>query len=125
MTDDRDLAYRICGVTAGLIALVAAAAWSLGGQAEAAGALAGGALTIGNFLWLRWTAGLALRRAPGGGGTMRALWVGASGARFGVLALALGLAAVQGSFGLVGLLVALTALPCTVVAEGLRAARAA
>ena len=125
MTDDRDLAYRICGVTAGLIALVAAAAWSLGGQAEAAGALAGGALTIGNFLWLRWTAGLALRQAPGGGGIMRALWVGASGARFGVLALALGLAAVQGSFGLVGLLVALTALPCTVVAEGLRAARAA
>ncbi len=125
VTDDRDLAYRICGVTAGLVALAAAAAWSLGGPAEAAGALAGGALTIGNFLWLRWTAGLALRRAPGGGGIMRALWIGASGARFGVLALALGFAAVQGSLGLVGLLVALTALPCSVVAEGLRAARAA
>ena len=123
VTDDRDLAYRICGLTAGLVALVAAAAWSLGGPAEAAGALVGGAITIGNFLWLRWTAGLALRKAPVGGGIMRALWVGASGARFGLVALALGLVAVQGSLGLVGLLVALTALPCTVVAEGLRAAR--
>jgi hypothetical protein len=51
--------------------------------------------------------------------------VGASGVRFGVVALALGLVAVQGWLGLVGLLVALTALPCTLVAEGLRAARAA
>jgi hypothetical protein len=48
-----------------------------------------------------------------------------SGARFGVVALALGLAAVQGWLGLSGLVVSLVALPSTVVAAGLRAARAA
>lgn len=119
---DRELAYRICGVTAALVAVLAAGAWALGGPPQAAGALAGGAITIGNFLWLRWTAGLAVRRAVDGG-IMRALWVGGSAARFGVVALALALAAVHGGLGLVGLLVALTALPVTVVAEGLRAAR--
>ena len=120
---DRNLALRICGVTAALVALIAVAAWSLSGPAQAAGAVVGGAITIGNFLWLRWTAGLALRRRLVGGAIMRALWIGASGARLGVVALALGVVAVQGWLGLVGLLVALTALPCTVVAEGLRAAR--
>jgi hypothetical protein len=123
VTEDRELAYRVCGLTAALVALIALAGWSLGGPAEAAGALVGGVITIGNFLWLRWSAGVALRRGPGGGPLRRALWVAASGARFAAVALALGLAAVQGWLGLVGLLVALTALPCTVVAEGLRAAR--
>ena len=119
------LAYRICGGTAALVAALAGAGWSLGGPAEAAGALVGGAVTIGNFLWLRWSAALALRPGPAGPPLRRAVWMAASGARFAVVALALGLAAVQGWLGLVGLLVALTALPCTVVAEGLRAARGA
>ncbi len=123
MSEDRDLAYRITWLTAGLVGLIAGAAWSLSGPAQAAGAVVGGAITIANFLWLRWTADLALRRGPTGGAIMRALWVGASGVRFGVVALALGLAAVQGRLGLVGLLVALTALPCTVIVAGLRAAR--
>jgi ATP synthase I chain len=125
VSDDRDLAHRIAWLTAGLVGLVAAAAWSLAGPAQATGAVVGGAITIANFLWLRWTAGLALRSGPADGALRRALWVGASGVRFGVVALALGLVAVQGWLGLVGLLVALTALPCTLVAEGLRAARAA
>ena len=43
MTDDRELAYRICGLTAGLVALIALAGWSLAGAAQAAGALVGGA----------------------------------------------------------------------------------
>lgn len=127
MTDDRELAYRICGLTAGLVALIALAGWSLAGAAQAAGALVGGAITIGNFLWLRWTTGLALRRhtAPSASTLRRVLWVGASGARFGVIALTLGIVTVQGWLGLGGLLAALTALPVTVVAEGLRTARAA
>jgi hypothetical protein len=125
VSEDRVLAYRICGGTAALVAALAGAGWSLGGPAEAAGAVVGGAVTIGNFLWLRWSAGLALRPGPAGHSLRRALWVAASGARFAVVAVALGLAAVQGWLGLVGLLVALTALPCTVVAEGLRAARGA
>ncbi len=118
-----NLAYRVCGLTAALVAVIAVAAWSLSGPAQATGAVVGGAITIGNFLWLRWTAGLALRRGPVGGALQRALWVGASGARLGVVALVLGVVAAPGWLGLVGLLVALTALPCTVVAEGLRAAR--
>jgi len=125
VTEARDLAYRIAWLTAGLVLLIAGAAWLLAGPGQAAGAVAGGVLTIANFLWLRWTADLALRPGPAGGGLRRALWVGASGARFGVVALALGLMAVQGWLGLVGLLTALTALPCTLVAEGLRAARVA
>jgi hypothetical protein len=123
VSEDRELAYRVAWLTAGLVGLVAAAAWLLSGPAQAAGAVVGGAVTIANFLWLRWTAGVALRRAPAGL-PMRALWVAASGVRFGVVALLLGLAAALGRLGLVGLLVALTALPCTVVAAGLWAARA-
>lgn len=125
MSEDRELARRVSALTAGLVALIALAAWPLAGAAEAAGALIGGAITIANFLWLRWTAGLALRGGPVAPrpALRRALWVGGAGARFGVVALALGAAAVQGWVGLVGLLVSLVALPVTVVAEGLRAAR--
>lgn len=117
---DRELAYRVCAGTAGLVALVAGASWGLAGADQAAGALFGGAVTIGNFLWLRWTAGLALRGLAGGGPFRRALWVVGSGARFGAVGLVLGLAAVGGRLGLVGLLLSLTALPAVVVAEGLR-----
>jgi ATP synthase I chain len=124
MTDDRELIYRICAGTAALVGCVAVAGWVLGGAGQAAGALVGGGIAIANFLWLRWTAGLALRRPDAAGPLRRALWVGASGARFGVVTVALGLAAAQGTLGLVGLLVALTTLPVTLVAEGLRAARA-
>ena len=126
MSDDRDLARRVAALTAGLVALIALAGWALAGADQAAGALIGGAITIANFLWLRWTAGRALLRglAPAGAPWRRLLWLGASGARFGVVALALGLAAAQGWLGLAGLLVSLTALPVTVMAEGLRATRA-
>ncbi len=125
MTGDRELVRRVCALTAGLVGALAAVAWAADGAAQAAGALVGGAISVGNFLWLRWTAGLALRRPVAAGPLRRALWVGASAARFGVLALALGLAAGAGGLGLVGLLLALIALPVTLVAEGLRAARAA
>lgn len=125
MSEDREFAHRICAMAAGVVALVAVASWSFAGAAQAAGALAGGAITIGNFLWLRWMAGLALRRgpAPSLGTLRRALWLGASGARFGVIALAFGVVTAQGWLGLAGLLVGLTALPLGVVVEGLRMAR--
>lgn len=124
-TDHRHLARRVSALTAGLVAAIAAAGLTVGGAAEAAGALTGGAITIANFLWLHWTAGVAVRRggAPAGGALRLALWLGASGARFGVVALALGVATTQGGLGLTGLLVSLLALPVTVVAEGLRTAR--
>ncbi|MBI2467429.1 MAG: hypothetical protein HYV62_06385 [Candidatus Rokubacteria bacterium] len=105
--------------------MIALAAWAVAGPAEAAGALVGGAVTLGNFLGLRWASGLVLRgRAPAG--RLRAvLWLGVTGGRFGVVALALGWAAVQGWVGFGGLLAALLALPVSLVAEGLRVARAA
>jgi hypothetical protein len=124
MTDDRELIYRICAVTAALAGGVAVAGWALGGAGQAAGAVVGGGVAIGNFLWLRWTAGLALRAPVPAGPLRRALWIAASGTRFGVVALALGLAAVSGWISLAGLVVALVAHPAALVAEGLRAARA-
>jgi hypothetical protein len=125
MTDDRELIYRICVMTAALAGGVAVAGWALGGAGQAAGAIVGGGVTIGNFLWLRWTAGLALRAPAPAGSLQRVLWVGASGIRFGAVALALGVAAVQEWVSLGGLLVALVAHPAALVAEGLRAARVA
>jgi hypothetical protein len=81
-------------------------------------------VAIGNFLWLRWTAGRALRGgAAGHGPWRRALWLGASAARFGVLALTLGAVVLWGGVGLAGLVIALAALPITVVAAGLRESR--
>src|SRR5262245_29326460 len=123
MTDDRESLYRICAVTAALAGGVAVAGWALGGAGQAAGAVVGGGVAIGNFLWLRWTAGLALGRPAPVGPLRRALWVGASGVRFGAVTLALGLAVVSGWVSLGGLVVALVAHPAALVAEGLRAAR--
>jgi hypothetical protein len=122
MTEDRELARRVCALTAAGVAVVAAGGWVVGGASQAAGAVVGGAITVGNFLWLRWTADLALRHPATAAPLRRALWMAASAARFGVVAVALGLAAGTGGLGLVGLLIALTALPITLVAEGLRAA---
>ncbi len=121
MNDDRELARLVAIVTGALVGAIALAGWSFGGIAEAAGALVGGAVTIADFLWLRWTAGLALRRTAAGGPLRRALWVGGSAARFGAVGLALGLAAASGRLGLIGLLVSLAALPVVVVTAGLRA----
>jgi hypothetical protein len=126
MTEDRALARRVSGATAGLVAVIAAAGLTLGGAEQALGALVGGLVTIANFLGLRWTAAAALGHArPASGHALRrALWIAASGARFGGLALLVGLAAAQGWLGLAGLLAALPALPAMVVVEGLRGARA-
>lgn len=125
MSEDRELIRRVSGHTAGLVGLVAGAAWLLGGADEALGALAGGCIAIADFAWLAWSAGVALGgAAPTRRRRLRTtLWVAASCARFGVVGLAIGLAAAQGWVGLAGFLAALTALPVTAVAEGLRAAR--
>ncbi|MGH7263312.1 MAG: hypothetical protein ACREMB_00460 [Candidatus Rokuibacteriota bacterium] len=126
MTEDRALARRVSGATAGLVALIAVTGFTLGGAEQALGALVGGLVTIANFLWLRWTAAATLGRGRpvSGQALRRALWIAASGARFGALALVVGLGAAQGWLGLTGLLAALPALPAMVVVEGLRVARA-
>jgi hypothetical protein len=126
VSDSGLLARRVAGLTAGLVLLIAVAAGALAGPVQAAGALAGGAVTIGNFLWLHWTAARALRPgAEAGSAGRRIAWAAASAARYGVVALALGLSAAQGWLGLPGLLLALLVLPVTVVTEGLRSARTA
>lgn len=122
---DGELARRVSGLAGGLVALVALGAWAVAGPAEAAGALMGGALTIANFLGLRWAVAVTVH--PGGPGRRlrTALWLGATAGRFGAVAVALGWAAVHGGVGLGGLLAALLALPVSLVAEGLRASRLA
>lgn len=121
---DRDLARRVTALAAGLASLIALGAWAAASPAEAAGALVGGALTITNFLALRWAAAAAVRPGGVGGRVRTTLWLVAAGGRFGAVGLALGWAAAQGWIGLGGLLTALLALPVSLVAEGLRAARA-
>jgi hypothetical protein len=126
VTDTGVLARRVAVLTAGLVVAIAAATGAVAGPAQAAGALAGGAVTIGNFLWLHWTAARALR--PGsvaGHAGRRVAWAAASAARYGVVALGLGILAAQGWLGLPGLLISLLALPAMLVAEGLRSARVA
>jgi hypothetical protein len=120
------LTGRIVGVTAGLVGAGALAGGVWLGADQALGVLAGGTITIANFLWLHWTATRALRPASGirGGGVRQALWLGASTVRFGVVAVALGLVAGQGWVGLAGLVVSLATLPLIAVVEGLRMARA-
>lgn len=119
------LARRVSALTAALVALIAAGSWFVLGAQEALGALVGGVVTVGNFLWLRWTASRALRGAAvrPERAWHRAFWLGASGARFGVVALTLGAVVTLGWVGLAGLLVSLTALPITVVAAGLAESR--
>jgi hypothetical protein len=80
VSSERELARRVAGLTAGLVALVALVSWVLGGPGQAAGVVAGGAISIANFLWLSWTAGRALRPAPAAGASARRLlWLGAVG----------------------------------------------
>jgi len=119
------LVRRVCGLTALLVAVIAMGSWIVSGPREALGAVVGGVITVVNFVWLRWTASRALQAAATRAGTpwRRALWLGANGARFGVVALTLGGAVTLGWVGLVGLVVSLTALPVMVVAAGLRDSR--
>jgi hypothetical protein len=117
------LTRRVCGLTAALIGIVAVGSWLASGAQEAVGAVVGGAVTVANFLWLRWTAHRALDGTafrPGAGPWRRALWLAASGARFGVVALALGVLVALGWVGLTGLVVSLTVLPVTVIVAGVR-----
>jgi hypothetical protein len=120
VTEGTELVGRVCRLAGALVVLAAGAAWVLGGPAEATGALAGGGLTIANFCVLGWLAGKAgpETRPPG------AVWVVLGCLRYGVLAVAFGLALVAGGVGLLGLLASLVIVPAAVVAGGLSAAGA-
>jgi hypothetical protein len=109
----------------GLVTLTVATSLAVGGLREALGALVGGAIGLLNFLWLCRTAGWVLGAGPpwAQGRLRRALWLGASGARIGLVGLALGVLIAGGGVGLGGLLASLGVLPVAVIAEGLRPAR--
>lgn len=125
MTGDRDLARGVARLMALLCAAGGPVLLLAGRPADAAGLVAGTVLVVANFAGLRATVG---RLSPAGGVPgvgRRALWVGVSTARLGALGLAVGALAAGGGLGLPGLLLALLAFPLTVVAAGLRGARAA
>lgn len=122
---ERALAREVSAAMAVLVGLVAVVAGALGGRAEGLGALVGGALLLAHFHCLGWTARAAVRAVGGASPWRRLLWIGASGARFGLLGLLLGLAVTRGGLGLGGLLAVLATLPVAVVIAGLRSARTA
>jgi len=115
-----DMRTRVT-IDAALIAVVAAlaAAWFAGWPALL-GVLAGGVLALGDFWWLsaRIDAAGAARTAP-----KVALWGATAGLRLGVVAVAVAALFVTGWFHPIALVVGLSALPCALLARGLRLAR--
>ena len=102
-------------------ALALPAAW-LAGTAGALGLLAAGALTVGNFWWLA----RAAARAGDPAAPRREIagWVLGAGARFAVLFAAFAALCAGGYAHPVAVVVGLSVLPCALIAQGLRSARA-
>ena len=122
MTAPTDLGRRVW-LVAGVLALgLAGACGLLRRPADAVGVLLGSGLTLLNFGGLTWMADRALGGGVRPGPRARALWVGASGLRLGLVGCLAGLAVVQAGIGLAGLLLSLTLLPVAVILAGLRAA---
>jgi hypothetical protein len=103
-----------------VVALAVPAAW-LGGSSAAIGVLAAGALTVGNFWWLSRAAvgasdPASLRSDVGG-------WMLGAGVRYAVLFAAFAALCAGGYAHPVAVVVGLSALPCALIAQGLRSAR--
>ena len=125
VTAPTDLGRRVW-LVAGVLALgLAGACGLLRGPADAVGALLGSGLTLLNFGGLTWMADRALEGGARRGPRARALWVGASGLRLGLVGCLAGLAVTHTGIGFTGLLLSLTLVPVAVILAGLRAARAA
>ena len=123
MTAAGDLAgrvYLLAGAAAVLAAVGAGLAW---GVADLGGALVGGLVMLGNFAGLHWgvtrLGGPATFRTRGRG---RALWIGASGLRLGLVGSAV-MVSLAGGVGARGLVLSLLGLPVAVVVAGLASAR--
>jgi hypothetical protein len=101
------------------VALTAPAAW-LGGIDGALGAAAGAGLAIGNFRWLAARVTAAVDAAS----TQRVLWTLGAALRLAALAGAVILALVSGHAHPLGIVAGLSVIPITVIAQGLRDARA-
>ncbi|HEU5323809.1 MAG TPA: ATP synthase subunit I [Methylomirabilota bacterium] len=113
-----ELTTRVMGRASVAVLALAALAAGLGGVTAGIGALVGGALAVGDFRWLAARTAAALSGAPAPG------WPVLAGLRLGaVVAAAAGLLSTGWAHPL-GLLAGFSVLPCTVVVQGLRAARA-
>jgi hypothetical protein len=108
---------RVAREACALGGVVAVAAAWLGGSGAAVGVVAGSGLAILNFLWLA----RGLMRASAD--TSRAAWLVASSFRLTAVAGVFAALLATGAIHPVALVIGVTALPCALVARGLRGAR--
>ena len=106
-------------IDAGMLAVAMAlgGAW-LGGRTVLFGVLGGALLALADFWWLSARLDAVGSDAPGA-----LVWLGSAGLRLAGVAVAVALLFVTGWFHPVGLVAGLAALPCALVARGLRLAR--
>jgi hypothetical protein len=117
-----DLRLRVTMETAIVVAALALPAAWLAGPSGALGVLAAGALTAGNFWWLsRAAAGASDPASPR---RDVAGWVFGAGLRYAVLFVAFAGLCAGGYAHPVAVVVGLTVLPCALIVQGLRSARA-
>lgn len=111
---------RVTLASATAVSLVALLAGWLADGTVAAGVVAGGTLVVGNLWWLAAVAASAARTP-----IHRTRWAVVAALRFAVIAVVCGVALGSGFAHPVGIVVGLTVLPCALIVQGLRAARAA
>lgn len=114
-----ELAGRVTLATCAGAAAVALPVGWVAGWSAALGVLAGAAIAVANFRWLVARSGMASPAA----GRPGALWYAAAGLRFAAVAAAAAAVIISGWTHPVALVAGFTALPCAVVAQGLRLAR--
>lgn len=103
---------------AGLLAIVfALVGGGFGGRTLLLGVLAGGAIAVADFWWLS----ASVSGATDAPNTPK--WMATAGVRLGGVAVAVAALFLTGWFHPVGLVTGLAALPCALVARGLRLAR--
>ena len=114
-----DLRTRVTIDAALIVAVTACAAAWVAGRPALLGVLAGGVLALGDFWWLsaRIDAASAAAEAP-----RVSAWGAAAGLRLAAVAVAVALLFMTGLFHPVALVIGLSALPCALLARGLRMA---
>jgi hypothetical protein len=122
VTTRDDLARRVWAVTGGLGAALAAGCALLGTPADALGAVVGSLLAGANFGALAWAADRASAASTPATIARRVMWVGASGLRLALVAVAVGVAVRHLGAGVPGLALSLAVSPVAVIWAGLAGA---
>ena len=114
-----DMRTRVTIDAALIVAVTACAAAWVAGRPVMLGVVAGGILALGDFWWLaaRIDTASAAAEAP-----RVSAWGAAAALRLGAVAVAVAVLFMTGLFHPVGLVVGLSALPCALLARGLRVA---